>query len=319
MRRPYVVFTVAMLSWGLSVSLADAALDYLSAADLLLLEILIGTLMVGVVLLGRSLGWRLGLLHLARPARAPWRTASLLGLLEPGAAYLLANAGLARTTAAVGSLLTSLESVLAVFLGWWILRDRLRRGEILALIIGVLGAIAVSFADSDGQASLSGNILMVLAAATAAIYFIVSRQRTKGVDLLSLVFKQGIWALVIAVPYAAWSWANSGSQIPQAPIAAWFWAFGAAVTGFSIPFLLWSWSISRVRPAAAAVGLNLIPVFGVLSAVLIGRGTPSPAQFGGGFIILCGLAILTRTELKYADDPEAVPSVDPPELALSSS
>ncbi|MGL5828467.1 MAG: DMT family transporter [Angustibacter sp.] len=289
-----------MMSWGLSVSLADAALDHLSAAELLLLEVLMGTLIVGILLAGRALGWRLGLLNIARPARAPWRTASLLGLLEPGAAYLLANAGLARTTAAVGSLLTSLESVLAVFLGWWILRDRLRRGEILALILGVLGAIAVSLADGGGEASLSGNILMVLAAATAAVYFIVSRQRTKGVDLLSLVFKQGIWALAIAVPYAAWSWADSGSRIPQAPPSAWAWALGAAATGFSIPFLLWSWSISRVRPAVAAVGLNLIPVFGVLGAVLIGRGAPNAAQLGGGLVILCGLAILTRTEFAKA-------------------
>jgi drug/metabolite transporter (DMT)-like permease len=58
----------------------------------------------------------------------------------------------------------------------------------------------------------------------------------------------------------------------------------------------WSYGASQVRAGVAAAGLNLIPVVGVLSAAVFGRGLPSPAQLVGGLVILAGLALLSRTQ-----------------------
>ncbi len=305
MWRPYVALALAMASWGLSITIADLALESLSSADLLLAEIGLGTAIIGLIL-----GWRSRRRTNPRPSSslppASWRAACLLGLLEPGATYLLGNLGLSRTTAAAGSMLTSLESVWAVLLAWWILHERPRRIEALALGLGVSGAIVVSLGDSGGRATLSGNLLMVLASLTAALYFLVSRQRAGHVDLLSLVAKQGVWSLAIAVPYALWSWNAIGSQLPQADLRTWLLALAAGITGFAIPFMLWSWAVSRVRPTLAAVGLNLIPVFGVLSALALGRGAPTWAQVAGGLILLAGLGLLTRSEMSR--DPQPTPA-----------
>src|SRR5438046_1014563 len=133
MNRASVALLFATLSWGLSLTTADLALAQLSPADLLLIETATGTAVVsGLCLLtGRRIG-------------GPWRPAFDLGALEPGLAYILANLGLALTSAAVGSMLFALESVFVSVIAWAILRNRPRRVELVALVLGVLGTLLVA-------------------------------------------------------------------------------------------------------------------------------------------------------------------------------
>ena len=113
MNRATLALLLAMLAWGSSVTVADAALAELSAADLLLLETLAGT---GAVVLA--------CLATGRPVTGRWRPAFALGSLEPGIAYVFANLGLALTAAAVGSMLLALESVFVVLLAWLVLAQQ---------------------------------------------------------------------------------------------------------------------------------------------------------------------------------------------------
>ena len=107
MKRAPIALLAASFVWGLSVPLATAVLHHLTAADLVLVENVSGTLIVGTAALvtGRKL-------------RGPWRPSIALGSLEPGLAYVLVNLGLQRTTAAAGAMLLALESVFIAALGW---------------------------------------------------------------------------------------------------------------------------------------------------------------------------------------------------------
>jgi drug/metabolite transporter (DMT)-like permease len=243
---------------------------------------------------------------------APWRGAAVLGALEPAGAYLLANLGLARTTASAGSLLLSLESVFAVLLSWVFLRERLREAEWIALALGLSGAALVALlgGGAGSAGSLSGNVFVTFASLVAAIYFLASRRYSVGADPVVLVFKQGLAALVLVLPYTAWSWTTEGSGFPAAAATTWALAALAGIVGFAIPFTLWSSAATRVRPAVAAIGLNLIPVIGVASAAVFGRGTPSAGQLGGGLLIMIGLALMTRRDPAPDSDRELV-SLDP--------
>ena len=81
MRRAYVALVVAMVSWGVAVTITDAALATLSAADVLIAEVTAGTAVVGALVLGRaSYRWAKNI----KPAAyvlptASWSTASVLG------------------------------------------------------------------------------------------------------------------------------------------------------------------------------------------------------------------------------------------------
>ena len=84
--------------FGSATALSTYTLATLSAADLLLIEVA-----GSAALLGAMVQWR------GRLLTPRWRSYVLLGAVEPAATYLLANLGLARTSAGRGALLLSLK------------------------------------------------------------------------------------------------------------------------------------------------------------------------------------------------------------------
>lgn len=306
MNRATVALLLAMLAWGTSVTTADAALTHLSPADLLLLEITTGTLAAAVVC--RLAG---------RPVSGSWRPAFLLGSLEPGLTYLLANVGLALTAAAVGSMLLALESVFVVLIAWLALGHRPHRPETVAVLLGLAGAAMVATGESGGTSSALGAGLMVLAALSAATYAIVSRRVAGEQEPLGLVTRQGVATLVVISPFVLGSWLLDGSRIPSASMGTLGLAALTGLIGFTVPFIMWTVAVPHVSTSMAAVSLNLVPVFGVASAALFGRGVPSGGQLAGGALILVGLALITRAELRR-EAPAADGNEGPLEIRLES-
>jgi drug/metabolite transporter (DMT)-like permease len=287
MTRANVALILATLSWGLSLTTADLALADLSAADLLLLETASGT--IAVALLCLLTGRRLA---------GPWRPAFALGALEPGIAYVLANLGLVLTSAAVGSMLFALESVFVVLIAWLILHTRPRRVETVALLFGVLGTVLVATAKSGGENSGLGVTFMVLSTLVSASYVYATRRFADGHEPLALVARQGAASLLLTSPFILGAWAIGGSRIPHAPTGSLLLAGLSGILGFAVPFTLWTVSIPRVRPGFAAVALNLTPLFGVLSATVLGQGALGAGQWLGGGLILGGVVLLTGAEMK---------------------
>src|SRR5450432_531160 len=275
MNRANVALVLSTLSWGLSLTTADLALTHLSAADLLFLETATGTaLVVGLCLItGRRL-------------RGAWRPAFALGSLEPGIAYLLANLGLALTSAAVGSMLFALESVFVVLIAWAVLRNSPRRAEAAAVLLGLLGTVLVATAKSGGESTTLGVTLMVMSTVTSASYVFATRRFATGHEPLALVARQGIASLLVTSPFMMAAWAFNGSRIGTAPAGALLLAGASGVFGFAVPFTLWTVSLPHVRPGFAAAAINLTPLFGVLSGTLIGHGRLTGGQWAGGGLIL---------------------------------
>jgi drug/metabolite transporter (DMT)-like permease len=282
MKRAPLALLVASFVWGLSVPLAAAVLHHLSAADLVLVENAVGTLVVGAVALlsGRRL-------------RGSWRPAILLGALEPGLAYVLVNLGLVRTTAAAGSMLLALESVFIAVLGWLLLRERVRQREAYALSLGLGGAVFVALGESGGSGSWSGDALVAVGALVAAGYAVAARRLAAGHDPLGLVFRQGVAAIAVTTPYVLWSWATQGSSLPSASMRTLGLAALEGVVAFAVPLVLWAWAAPHVRPAITGVAINVIPVVGVLTSAVVGLGRPTAGQLFGGALILSGVALLS--------------------------
>ena len=295
--RANVALLMATLSWGLSLTTADAALADLSAADLLFLETTSGTLVVILVCLltGRRLG-------------GGWRPAFALGSLEPGIAYLLANIGLALTSAAIGSMLFALESVFVVAIAGVLFRVLPRRVEAIALTLGVLGTILVASTQGGGTTSGLGIGFMVLSTLASASYVFATRRFAAGHEPIALVARQGAASLLLTSPFVIGAWVLNGSGIGSADRSSLLLAGLSGILGFAVPFTLWTMALPQVRPGFAAVALNLTPLVGVLSATAFGQGALSAGQWLGGGLILGGVALLTRAEFRTANTaPAAAP------------
>ena len=86
----------------------------------------------------------------------------------------------------------------------------------------------------------------------------------------------------------SWSTVSSGRR-PRASVLPWVAAVATGLLGSAIPFLLYTFAVARIPAARTGVPLNLIPVFGVASSVVLLNEHLVTAQLLGAGLVLVGL------------------------------
>ena len=298
LHRPAAALVVAAGLWGMAVSGTKYALGGFDPVTLLSVELLAGAGVLWVALLVRGY----------RPPRSWWLPV-VLGLLEPALAYLGDTFGLSLTSAVHGAVINGLESGLVVLLAAVLLREAVTRPAILAIVVA-LGGLAVlagvGTGGGGGGGTAAGDLLVAGGVLSASLYTIVAKRFEDGSDTLSLTAWQFTVAALMSllVTGARWAGGSGGATVPAAP-RFWLVAVLVGAGGFGLSFLLFNTVIVQVDAGRAAVVLNLIPVFGVASAVLfLGEGMTARDVLG---------AVLVGSSVVYfaiADHREATAQVD---------
>ncbi len=296
LRRPAVALVVAAGLWGMAVSGTKYALGGFDPVTLLSVELLAGAGVLWVALLIRGY----------RPPRSWWLPV-MLGLLEPALAYLGDTFGLSLTSAVHGAVINGLESGLVVLLAAVLLREAVTRPAILAIVVALGGlAVLAGVGTGGGGGTTTGDLLVAGGVLSASLYTIVAKRFDDGSDPLSLTAWQFTVAALVSllVTAARWAGGSGGGTVSAAP-RFWLVAVLVGAAGFGLSFLLFNTMIVQVDAGRAAVVLNLIPVFGVASAVLfLGEGMTARDVFGA---VLIGSSVVY---FAVADHREAAAQVD---------
>ncbi|MEP7114738.1 MAG: EamA family transporter, partial [Ilumatobacteraceae bacterium] len=113
----------------------------------------------------------LSIAMLVRREQVGWspeqRRLSALGVLNPGLAYALSLAGLAKVDASVSLMLWALEPVLILAVAFVVLRDRVAKPVALCAGAALAGVMLVVF--QPGHASAAGFALTVAGVAACAV------------------------------------------------------------------------------------------------------------------------------------------------------
>jgi O-acetylserine/cysteine efflux transporter len=274
LRRPVVALVVAAGLWGAAVSGTKYALGGFDPVTLLSVELLAGAGVLWAALLAR--GYR-------RPGS--WWLPALLGLLEPALAYLGDTFGLSLTSAVHGAVISGLESGLVVLLAALLLREIVTRPAILAIVVA-LGGLAVLADAGAGVSTAAGDLLVAGGVLSASLYTIVAKRFDDGSDALSLTAWQFAVATLVSLLVTITRWtAGSGARAMSAAPRFWLAAVLVGVGGFGVSFLLFNTVIVQLDAARTAVMLNLIPVFGVVSAVVFLREGMTSRDAFGAFLV----------------------------------
>jgi O-acetylserine/cysteine efflux transporter len=259
LRGPAVALVVAAGLWGLAVSGTKYALGGFDPVTLLSVELVAGAGVLWAALLARGY----------RPPRSWWLPA-VLGLLEPALAYLGDTFGLSLTSAVHGAVINGLESGLVVLLAAVLLREAVTRPAILAIVVALGGlAVLAGVGTGMGGGTAAGDLLVAGGVLSASLYTIVAKRFDDGSDALSLTAWQFTVAAIMSLLVTIARWATgSGSMTVSAAPRFWLVAVLVGTGGFGLSFLLFNMVIVQVDAGRAAVVLNLIPVFGVASAVV---------------------------------------------------
>jgi drug/metabolite transporter (DMT)-like permease len=284
-RAAALALLVAALCWGVSTALSKVAIAQLAPVDLFAIEVSTGAVCLGVAALARG----------ARPGRPDGRV-MLLGVLEPGLAFLLFDVGIAHTAATDGALLLSTDSLFTAGLAAAFLGERLGPRLRLALAAGVAGSVLVSLNAGGGMGSLAGDALVLAASLSAAGYGVLARRVAPGRDTLSLTAVQMLVAAAIALAAAAGTLAGHHSRLGQADAGHLAAALGVGILASVVPFVLYNAAIARVTATAAGLTLTLVPLFGTLAALVLLHEGLTGVQLAGGACVLAAAGLAATAD-----------------------
>ena len=286
-RSAALVLVAAAACWGSTIVAIKLAERRLPALGVTAIELSAGVAVLAVACWPRR--------HAI--ARLPW-PALAAGLLEPGAAYVLINLGLTRTSGLDGALLIGTESLFIVML----VAARERRAPGVLALCGLVLALAGSAAVTagGGQASVGGDLLVGAGSLAAAGYVVITHHYAGRVDPVAVTAGQfAIGWLVTLVAVVAAGPLRGENPLHGATGAAVGAAVCAGLIGSALGFLLYNSALARVSAMQAALALTLIPLFGALfSLALLGASVTAGSALAG-VAILAGVAVTQWSETRH--------------------
>ena len=271
---------VAAACWGGATVISKRAVEEIELLTLLPIELSVSVAVLGVAML-------------VRRERVRWsgemRRLSALGVLNPGLAYALSLAGLARVSASVSVLLWALEPVLILAIAFVALRERVP-GRVAWCAGAALGGVVVVFFQPR-HASMWGVALTVAGVAACAVYTVLSNRYLVEATTVSVVFVQQVTALLFAVVLLLGSLALSNPASPSGvSVTAWVSAMCAGALYYGVAFWFYLAGLRGVTASFAGLFINLVPVFGLAASYVVLGERLSARQLAGVIVVIGAVA-----------------------------
>ena len=222
-----------------------------------------------------------------RERRLWWRTLGV-GAVGFGVGLGFQFVGTHLSTASNGVLITTSTPTFVVLFGAWLLRERLTRRQIVALVVATVGVLVVI---DPRQARLDamfwGNLALLAGALGWALYSVLVRWLTREMEALQVSLMTMLGGLPLVFPLAVWQW-------PHARLEAFTWETAAGVLyvvvfATAAAMFLWNYAFAHLESGIAALTFFVQPVVGVLIGALWLGERMTLGFFIGGILIAIGM------------------------------
>ncbi len=210
---------------------------------------------------------------------------ALLGVLNPGLAYALGLLGLVTVNASLSVLLWGTEPVLILVLAVLILRERVAAATAVAIAAALVGVLLVIY--RPGVTGDAAGVSLTVAAVTAcACYTVLTRRMLLDDSSLLVALVQQAAALTFAVVLALGAIALDVTDVglPQ-DVGTWLLAASSGAIYYGLAFWFYVSGLRGVAASVAGAFLPLIPVFGLIAAVLAGERLLDRQWLGAAIVI----------------------------------
>jgi drug/metabolite transporter (DMT)-like permease len=229
--------------------------------------------------LARPLGVR-------RVHRSELPALAVLGLTGYTGYQLLLSAGEQTVPAGTSALIFAAAPVLATALSWPVLGERLGRRGWIGLGIALAGAALTAAAEGASGGAGAGIALVAAAVTLYAFWIVLQKRALRRLRALDVT----VWATWFGAAFSLPFSTGLPHALSTAPASALLGLLALGVVVTTVPFLLWSWTLSKLGASAAAPLLLLVgPAALVLGWAFLGE-VPAAAAVAGGAITLAGVA-----------------------------
>lgn len=235
-------------------------------------------------------------LRLPNPADVPRIVAA--GALYVPIQFIIQFEGLARTTVSHASLMVDALPILSAVAGVVFTHESLDRIGWLTLVASALGsALIVSGGSGRGQASVAGDLLVILSLFAAVAWVLTSKRLMRGGGYGAVA--ASVYVLFAGTALLAiWVLIVDGPPPMALPASVWSAVIASGVLATATTTLLWNWGLTRVPAARAGVFPNLEPVVGVILGVALLHDRLGPLTILGGVLIIGTALLFTRRPLE---------------------
>lgn len=271
--------------WGGMYVVSKVVLEVIPPFALLTLRLLLGILVLGLIV-----RWRGGLGF----DRRQWQQVLGVGVVGYGISIGFQFIGTKLSNASNGALITSSTPAFVLLFAALLLKEKLSGRQILALALSTIGALTVV---DPSAARLSpdffwGNLSLVGAAVTWALYSVLIRWVTRRLDTLRVSLVAFMGGLLITVPAAFWEWKTIGIGSIDWGVIGGILYLGIISTALAM--FLWNTAFATLPAGVASLTLFAQPLVGALLGSLWLGERLSALFFLGGALISVGLILATR-------------------------
>lgn len=231
---------------------------------------------------------------------------SLGGLLGITAYFSLQNLGVQRTSAADATLLVA--SFPAITL---LLEIIFRKAKVNLLQLGgiaiAFGGIYLVIDPTTAQATpgrLIGNLLLLATGLAWALYNFATETVVRRHSTFTVIFWQTIFGTAALLPLAL----TETSLWQPLNVTGLLNALYLGVFCSTAAFMLYGYGLKSLNPGLVVNLLNLVPVFGLIFAIVFLHEAIGWVQVLGGLIVIGGVTLSVRSAYKSPEKPKTLDS-----------
>lgn len=228
------------------------------------------------------------------------------GLAAMGVMYVLQAtaffSSLRSIPAAITSILLYVYPVLVTLLARVVLRERLTRTRMLALLLACIGVLLVVGPTPTGHLDLAGVLLGLTSAVVYSCYILTGGVLLRGVPALHAS------AVITTVGGACFLVAAAvGGELHGLDAQAWGIIAGLAIVPTLIAATLFLAGLSRVGPTRASIVSTLEPATtALLAALVLGEGLSALRLLGGAVVLVAAVMVALTGAPRAVENAEAV-------------
>lgn len=271
--------------WGGMYVVSKVVMAVIPPFSLIVTRLVLGILTLAIIILIRK-SWKISRLQF-------WQIFGV-GVVGYGISLGFQFVGTNLSTAANGSLVTSTTPAFVLLFAAVLLAERITRRRLLALGIATLGVAAVI---DPRNAALSpsffwGNISLVAAALTWALYSVLIRKVTRDTNVITTTLIAFIGGLPVCLPLGGWEVATH--QVGSIGLGVVGGILFLGIISTALAMYLWNTAFSVLDAGAASLTFFAQPVVGTLLSVVFLKEQITPLFIIGG--ILIGIALLVSSK-----------------------
>ena len=281
---------VTVLAWASAFVAIRGVGQDLSPGALALGRLLIGTAVLGLLMVGR--GW-------VRPQGQEWSLLAICGIGWFGIYNVALNAAEQHLDAGTTAMLVNIGPILIAVFAGVLLGEGFPRWLVAGITVAFAGVVLIGVATRSSETDLVGVVLCVVASVTYAAGVVAQKPLLRRLPGLQVTFMACATGAVCCLPWAG----ALVDDLAAAPTGSILGMVYLGVVPTALAFSTWAYALRRMDAGKLGVTTYLVPPLVILLGWVLLDEVPPALALVGGAVCLTGVALSRRREPVRAPGP----------------